>query len=142
MTKQEYNSKRLYCPKCGSSKHMCTMMGFLWNNDKPEEYKDLNKCTCEKCGDKHVYHDRVLSNGTGIHTDIHDEIRNMMKGDDIDIKMNNFNDYLEQFIDERNNGLLRTVLVIGKSFKNNPIVKDRLEIIAQQLRDLHGGRLV
>ena len=32
------------------------------------------------------------------------------------------------------NGMIRTLLVIGKPFKNNPIVKDNLEFLANKLR--------
>jgi hypothetical protein len=37
-------------------------------------------------------------------------------------------------IDEEDNGMIRTLLVIGKSFKTNPIVKDNLETLANKLK--------
>lgn len=56
---EEYGNKHQYCPKCGSDDYMTTLVGYILNMDKKEEYKDLNICTCMKCGDKHTFHDRV-----------------------------------------------------------------------------------
>jgi DNA-directed RNA polymerase subunit M/transcription elongation factor TFIIS len=56
---EEYENKHQYCPKCGSDDCITTLVGYILNRDKKEEYKDLNICTCMKCGDKHTFHDRV-----------------------------------------------------------------------------------
>lgn len=55
----EYNSNHKYCPKCGAEGHTTTLVSYVLNMDKPEEYKDLNNCVCSKCGDKHTAHERV-----------------------------------------------------------------------------------
>ena len=47
-----------YCPKCGSTAHTRTLMGYILNMDKKEEYKDLNVCECSECGNVHTVHDR------------------------------------------------------------------------------------
>jgi hypothetical protein len=52
-----------------------------------------------------------------------------------DEMMNNYNEYLKGYINEENKGILRTLLVIGKPYKHNPIVKDTLEILANKLRE-------
>jgi hypothetical protein len=66
---------------------------------------------------------------------IHNDCREIFKGDrNITEKLNNFNDYLDIHLDDGDNGIMRTLLVIGKPFKNNPIVKDNLEFLANKLR--------
>jgi hypothetical protein len=65
---------------------------------------------------------------------VHNDCREIFKGDrDIVEKLNNFNDYLNNHLND-DNGMIRTLLVIGKPFKNNPIVKDNLEFLANKLR--------
>jgi hypothetical protein len=49
-------------------------------------------------------------------------------------QLEKFNDYLYAHINEEDSGMLRTLLIIGKPFKNNPIVKDNLEILTNRLR--------
>ena len=66
---------------------------------------------------------------------IHDDCRMIFKGDrNITEKLNNFNDYLSIHLKDDDNGTMRTLLVIGKPFKSNPIVKDNLEFLANKLR--------
>ncbi len=68
----------------------------------------------------------------------HDDVRKIFESDkSLDERLNEFNDYLKTYvdnIDEEDNGMIRTLLVIGKSFKTNPIVKDNLEILANKLK--------
>jgi hypothetical protein len=68
----------------------------------------------------------------------HDDVREIFRNDkDLNERLNDFNDYLKGYvdnIDDEDNGMIRTLLVIGKSFKNNPIVKDNLEILANKLK--------
>jgi hypothetical protein len=68
----------------------------------------------------------------------HDDVREIFRNDkDLNERLNDFNDYLKGYvdnIDNEDNGMIRTLLVIGKSFKNNPIVKDNLEILANKLK--------
>ena len=66
---------------------------------------------------------------------IHNDCREIFKGDrNITEKLNNFNDYLDIHLNDDDNGTMRTLLVIGKPFKNNPIVKDNLEFLANKPR--------
>ena len=58
---KEYHKQHGCCPKCGATEHLTTLVGYVLNWDKKEEYKDMNKCECMKCGDKHSVHDRVPS---------------------------------------------------------------------------------
>lgn len=68
----------------------------------------------------------------------HDDVRIIFKTDrPLDERLNEFNDYLKTYvdnIDEEDNGMIRTLLVIGKSFKDNPIVKDNLDYLATTLK--------
>ncbi len=144
LTKQEYYKQRQYCPKCASTQHDETEMFYQFDENDYENFQDLNTCNCYICGDTHTIHDRVLSTGTEPYKKIHDDIYNIFSNKEItlDEKFNNFNDFMKPFIEERNQGLLRTILINGKSFKNNPIVKYRLEQIAQQLRDVSGRTMI
>lgn len=68
----------------------------------------------------------------------HDDVRKIFESDkSLDERLNEFNDYLKTYvdnIDEEDNGMIRTLLVIGKSFKTNPIVKDNLDYLATTLK--------
>ena len=56
---KEYHSKHECCPKCGGKQYTTTLIGYILNRDKKDEYKDLNRCFCTACGDVHTAHDRV-----------------------------------------------------------------------------------
>lgn len=60
----DYYNNHKYCPKCGSEEHSSTLAGFILNMDNKEAYKDLNRCTCGNCQDRHTTHDRVSQNKT------------------------------------------------------------------------------
>jgi hypothetical protein len=68
----------------------------------------------------------------------HDDVRKIFESDkSLDERLNEFNDYLKGYvnnIDEEDNGMIRTLLVIGKSFKTNPIVKDNLDYLVTTLK--------
>jgi hypothetical protein len=68
----------------------------------------------------------------------HDEVREIFRADKpLDERLLDFNLYLTPYvenIDIQDNGMIRTLLVIGKAFKENPIVKDNLELLANKLR--------
>jgi len=49
--KQEYRKQHKLCPQCGSDDYITTLVSYVGN--------DLNNCICNKCGDKHVFHDRM-----------------------------------------------------------------------------------
>lgn len=55
----KYNKRHAVCPKCGSTLHSTTLVGYPMYSDKRKEYKDLNDCVCFNCGDKHIRHDRI-----------------------------------------------------------------------------------
>jgi hypothetical protein len=57
----EYHKQHECCPKCGATEHALTYVGYVLNWDKKDEYKDMNRCECMKCGDKHSAHDRIKS---------------------------------------------------------------------------------
>jgi hypothetical protein len=67
---------------------------------------------------------------------IHDECREIFRGDrSLDQKLEEFRRYLTKYLgEEEDNGTLRTLLVIGKPFKENPIVKTNLDTLASRLR--------
>lgn len=55
----QYKLKHKCCPKCGAISHRSTLVGYVFNSDSPDTYKDQNRCTCIECGDIHTTHDRV-----------------------------------------------------------------------------------
>lgn len=55
----KYNMNHKYCPKCGSVEYLTTFMAYTVDMNNLDKYKDLNKCTCSVCNDKHVMHDRI-----------------------------------------------------------------------------------
>jgi hypothetical protein len=55
-------------------------------------------------------------------------------GPPTDEVMENFNKYLLKYTNETNRGVLRTLLVIGKPYKNHPVISDTIEILTNTLR--------
>jgi hypothetical protein len=58
---REYHKQHECCHRCGSKNHSTTLVGYILNWDKKEDYKDMNRCCCAECGDVHSAHDRVPS---------------------------------------------------------------------------------
>ena len=58
----KYKSKHKCCPNCGSTDYISTLIGFAFYSDKPDEYKDRNRCVCADCNDRHIVHDRISLN--------------------------------------------------------------------------------
>lgn len=56
--KQYHNNHKL-CPKCKSKAHTSTLVGYILDKENPDQYKDLNRCTCLNCGNIHTTHDRI-----------------------------------------------------------------------------------
>ena len=56
---KQYRLDHEVCPKCGSKDHSSTLVGYVFNSEHPEEYKNLNDCICVNCGDMHTYHERI-----------------------------------------------------------------------------------
>ena len=48
--------------------------------------------------------------------------------------MTKYNEYLMKYTNETNRGILRTLLVFGKPYKNHPIIKETFNILADELR--------
>lgn len=55
---KEYNRKHNVCPECGGRNGSITLVGYILNLDKKEEYKDLNRFTCN-CGHQCTKHDLI-----------------------------------------------------------------------------------
>jgi hypothetical protein len=55
----DYRRDHKYCPQCGSEKYVVTLVDYILDFNKKEEYKDLNKCVCQECNDVHIMHERV-----------------------------------------------------------------------------------
>lgn len=56
---KSYDENHKYCPYCNSDEYRTTLLGYILNLNKKNEYKDLNRCTCLKCGSSHTKHDRI-----------------------------------------------------------------------------------
>lgn len=54
-----YENEHALCPKCGSSEYYTTLVGFILDFNKLEEFKDKNKCTCIDCGNIHLRYNRI-----------------------------------------------------------------------------------
>ena len=55
----QYHNNHKLCPKCKSKAHTSTLVGYILDKEKPDQYKDLNRCTCLNCGNIHTTHDRI-----------------------------------------------------------------------------------
>jgi hypothetical protein len=55
----EYNRLHSHCPECGSTSNVQTLLAFILNLSKKEEYVDRNGCTCCGCGWTGIVHDLV-----------------------------------------------------------------------------------
>jgi ribosomal protein L32 len=56
---KDYKIEHQLCPKCGYIPHSTTLVAYIVNLDKPEDFRDLNSCICQNCGDRHKMHDRI-----------------------------------------------------------------------------------
>ena len=56
---KDYEIEHQFCPKCGSKPHSTTLVAYIVNLNKPEDFQDRNSCICLNCGDRHKMHDRV-----------------------------------------------------------------------------------
>lgn len=52
----EYNKNHSRCPKCGSRSYRVTLVAYILNMKKKEEYRDRNRVTCD-CGNVCTVHD-------------------------------------------------------------------------------------
>ena len=61
---ENYRKQHRVCPKCGSKHYSTTLVGFAYNCEHPETYKDLNSVTCYVCGWRGVRHELVPEKDT------------------------------------------------------------------------------
>lgn len=55
-----YDELHKCCPKCGEiGNYSTTLKAYIYDESNPNEYRDLNKCVCQKCGNKHTCHERI-----------------------------------------------------------------------------------
>ncbi len=59
--------------------------------------------------------------------------------DDVMLK---FNDYLLKYVNEENSGILRTLLIVSKPYKNHIIINNTFEILANKLRTISGNNII
>lgn len=57
--RKKYYEAHKCCPKCGSRNYISTLVGYILDMSKPEEYKDRNSVHCQDCGWRGIYHDLV-----------------------------------------------------------------------------------
>ena len=56
---RQYDNLHRCCPKCGFYKYESTLLGYVFDEEHPEEYKDKNRCTCLNCGWEGI-HDELV----------------------------------------------------------------------------------
>ena len=54
-----YHKQHSCCPKCGSKNFTSTLVGYIFDTSKPDEYKDKNSCHYLDCGWRGIRHDLV-----------------------------------------------------------------------------------
>ena len=59
---EKYHKDHAVCPKCGSKYYTHTIAGYIYNSKHPENYKDKNGVTCNKCGWHGIIHELVPEN--------------------------------------------------------------------------------
>lgn len=55
---EDYYNAHSHCPKCHSTKHSSTYMGYIMDPNNISAYKDENKVMC-KCGWSGITHDLI-----------------------------------------------------------------------------------
>ena len=58
MTREDYYKLHKYCPKCGGDGWSTTLVGYLFDRNRPEDYRDMNRVDCP-CGWHGNYHDLI-----------------------------------------------------------------------------------
>lgn len=56
---RKYDNEHSHCPKCHSENLIMTMVGYIYDEDHPEKYKDENSARCGDCGWRGIVHDCV-----------------------------------------------------------------------------------
>ena len=76
---KEYYANHELCPKCGTKPHKTTLIDYVFNSSEPDEYKDLNRCTCSNCGDVHTCHERISLKEFNVKKELEEIDRDMRK---------------------------------------------------------------
>ena len=56
---KQYHNLHHCCPKCGYNGYETTLLGYIFNEDNPGDYKNKNQVICTKCGWRGIYHDLI-----------------------------------------------------------------------------------
>lgn len=59
---RKYDYLHRCCPECGSDSNVQTLVGYVLDLSKKEEYADRNGCTCCSCGWTGIVHELVKPN--------------------------------------------------------------------------------
>ena len=57
--RDHYYRMRRCCPRCKGKRIYQTYVGYVFDFDHPESFRDDNEATCQGCGWKGVVHDLV-----------------------------------------------------------------------------------
>ena len=47
---RKYGNEHWCCPNCGSINYSSTLVGYIYDENHPEDYEDRNHCKCYDCG--------------------------------------------------------------------------------------------
>ena len=59
-----YYDNHQYCPNCGGKNLTKTLAAYIFNPQKPNDFKDLNSAKCNTCGWGGTVHDLVCEHGS------------------------------------------------------------------------------
>lgn len=55
----KYRHDHYFCPSCHTHNYTSTLVGYLYDENHPEDYKDKNIITCNICGWEGIRHDLI-----------------------------------------------------------------------------------
>ena len=58
---KKYYDEHKYCPVCGGRNFSCTLVGYVFNDAHPEDFKDCNSIHCHDCGYEGILHDCIAN---------------------------------------------------------------------------------
>lgn len=53
---EKYHNEHYFCPECHCKGYSVTLVGYMYDENHPEEYKDNNRVRCQICGWKGTVH--------------------------------------------------------------------------------------
>lgn len=56
---EKYAKEHACCPRCHSIDYNITLVGYIYDPEHPENYKDRNSVRCHTCGWRGIKHDMV-----------------------------------------------------------------------------------